>query len=170
MKICPSCQYGNREGILFCEDCGQALSGVPSVATRQLDRQKDSVGGRPTAANTWGTARFIPNASLVIHIRDASEPLTLKPSEETMMGRADLASKSAPTVDLTPFGAQEKGVSRMHAVIKRTDESLLLADLGSVNGTYLNGQRLMADHPHVLRDGDEVRLGKLVMHVYFKVD
>ena len=170
MKICPSCQYGNREGILFCEDCGQPLSGVPSVATRQLDRQKDAVGGRPTAANTWGTARFISNASLVIHIRDAAEPLTLKPTGDTLIGRSDVASKSAPTVDLTPFGAQEKGVSRMHATIKRTDESLLLADLGSVNGTYLNGQRLMADHPHVLRDGDEVRLGKLVMHVYFKVD
>lgn len=170
MKICPNCQYGNREGILFCEDCGQPLSDVASVATRQLDRQKDALGGRPMAGNTWGTARFVPNSSLIIHVRDAAEPLTIKPTEETSMGRADSSSKSIPTVDLTAFGAQEKGVSRMHAAIKRTDESLLLADLGSVNGTYLNGQRLMADHPHILRDGDEVRLGKLVMHIYFKAD
>lgn len=170
MKICPNCQSGNREGVLFCEDCGQPLTSVPSVATRQLDRQKNGFGGRVTAASTWGTARFMDAAVLVIHIRDAVEPLTVTPGAETLIGRADVSSRTTPTVDLAPFGAQEKGVSRMHATIRRSDESLLLIDMGSVNGTYLNGQRLMVDHPHVLRDGDEVRLGKLVMHIYFKAE
>jgi hypothetical protein len=32
----------------------------------------------------------------------------------------------------------------------------------------LNGQRLIADQPRILRDGDEIRLGKLIAHVYFK--
>jgi len=40
--------------------------------------------------------------------------------------------------------------------------------VGSSNGTFLNGQRLVPNQPRVLRDGDEVRFGKLVAHIYFK--
>ncbi|MCS7071755.1 MAG: FHA domain-containing protein, partial [Anaerolinea sp.] len=62
----------------------------------------------------------------------------------------------------------EKGVSRLHAAICRQDETLTIVDMGSSNGTHLNGQRLIPDQPRVLRDGDEIRLGKLVAHIYFK--
>ena len=170
MKICPNCQFQNREGILFCEDCGQPLGDVPSVATKQFSKAKLDMTG-PTNS-TWGTARFGSQASLIVHIRDVANPVVLKPAErpngEVVMGRMDITTKTSPDLDLTPFGAQEKGVSRVHATIRRNEESLLLIDLGSVNGTYLNGQRLSVDQPHVLRDGDEIRLGKLVLHVYFK--
>jgi len=170
MKVCPNCQFQNREGILFCEDCGQPLSDVPSVATRQLAKAKLEMPG--PANSTWGTARFASQASLIVHVRDVASPIVLKLAEQTkgdiVIGRMDITTKVAPDLDLTPFGAQEKGVSRMHAIIRRNEESLLVIDLGSVNGTYLNGQRLTSDQPHVLRDGDEIRLGKLVLHVYFK--
>ena len=56
----------------------------------------------------------------------------------------------------------------MHAVVRRGDGLLNLIDLGSVNGTYLNGQRLIPNQPRVLRDGDEIKFGKLVCYVYFK--
>jgi pSer/pThr/pTyr-binding forkhead associated (FHA) protein len=85
-----------------------------------------------------------------------------------ILGRADSSSPRQPDIDLTPFGALEKGVSRMHAAIEKSDDVLTLVDMGSSNGTHLNGQRLRPDQPRVLRDGDEVRLGKLVAHIYFK--
>jgi pSer/pThr/pTyr-binding forkhead associated (FHA) protein len=66
-----------------------------------------------------------------------------------------------------PFGAIEKGVSRIHATIERSEDTLTITDLGSSNGTYLNGQRLIANQPRVLRDGDEIKFGKLVTHIYF---
>ena len=44
----------------------------------------------------------------------------------------------------------------------------MILDRGSANGTYLNGERLTPNEPHVLRDGDEIRLGKLVAHIYFR--
>jgi pSer/pThr/pTyr-binding forkhead associated (FHA) protein len=53
-------------------------------------------------------------------------------------------------------------------VIRRGEDTLTLVDLGSTNGTHLNGQRLIPNQPRVLRDGDEVRLGKLVFHIFFK--
>lgn len=49
------------------------------------------------------------------------------------------------------------GVSRRHARITVKDDQATLEDLGSRNGTFLRGQRLVA--PATLHDGDEVRLG-----------
>ena len=105
---------------------------------------------------------------MVIHIRDAVEPITIRPKKELVIGRGDTNSQQQPDLDLTPFGAREKGVSRIHAVINRQDDTLTLVDAGSANGTHLNGQRLTPQQPRVLRDGDEIRFGKLVAHIYFK--
>lgn len=104
----------------------------------------------------------------MIQIRDTTEPITLKPATRTVLGRHDDTSSSNPDVDLTPFGALEKGVSRRHATIERSEDTLTLIDEGSSNGTFLNGQKLIPDQPRVLRDGDEIRFGKLVAHIYFK--
>ncbi len=166
MKICPYCAHVNMEGLLFCEDCGEILTGtqVKTTSTRQLEAANFDILGK----STWGTARFSREASIILHVRDAAEPIVLAPQDETTLGRADTAQLAKPVLDLTPFGAQEKGVSRRHASILRGDETLTLVDLGSVNGTHLNGQRLIPNQPRVLRDGDEIRLGKLVCHIYFK--
>jgi pSer/pThr/pTyr-binding forkhead associated (FHA) protein len=118
--------------------------------------------------STWGTARFEPDSSVVLHIRDATKPLTFKPREQTVLGRMDNSSTVQPDLDLTPFGALDKGVSRVHAAIFRSEDTLMLVDKGSSNGTHLNGQRLVPHQPRVLRNGDEVRLGKLIAHIYFK--
>ena len=135
-----------------------------TTSTRQLEGNDLEILGK----STWGTARFARDASIILHVRDATEPIVLAPEDETTLGRADASVASKPILDLTPFGAQEKGVSRVHAAIRRGDETLTLVDLGSVNGTHLNGQRLIPNQPRVLRDGDEIRLGKLVCHIYFK--
>jgi len=165
MKICPYCAHSNLEGVLFCEDCGESLGADGGqTSTKQLERATSQLTGK----STWGTARFAREASIILHIRDANDPIVLTPADEMTLGRADPASTSKPSLDLTPFGAQEKGVSRMHATIRRGDDTLTLIDLGSVNGTHLNGQRLIPNQPRVLRDGDEIRLGKLVCHIFFK--
>lgn len=51
------------------------------------------------------------------------------------------------------------GVSRLHAVFERFGDSWCLRDLGSRNGTFVNGARIIGDH--VLHAGDEVLLGRL---------
>jgi hypothetical protein len=167
MIVCPYCGSQNRNGVLFCEECGQGLQSNTSgtvLPTRQLDPASNDLAAKAT----WGTARFGQDASIIIHVRDASEPVILQPAKRTVLGRSDVTSTQKPDLDLTPYGALEKGVSRIHAAIYRNEDTLTLVDMGSANGTHLNGQRLVPEQPRILRDGDEIRLGKLVAHVYFK--
>jgi hypothetical protein len=167
MLMCPYCGMKNRPGALFCEDCAQPLYEDPGALTLPT-KQIDLVTSEITAKATWGTARFSEKSIIVMHIRDAPEPIHLQPAGRISLGRADASSSDKPDIDLTPFGALEKGVSRIHAALFRTEDTLTLVDLSSSNGTYLNGQRLIPEQPRVLRDGDEIRFGKLVAHIYFK--
>lgn len=166
MKTCPYCAYANREGILFCEECGHPFLGKQdALSTTQLvPEDQTNVHGRMT----WGTARFDVGASVVVRIRDHSEAIRLDTQGEMLFGRSDPKSELMPDFDLSVYGAAEQGVSRRHALLKRGEDTLTLIDLGSTNGTYLNGQRLIPNQPRVVRDGDEVRMGRLVFHVFFK--
>jgi hypothetical protein len=169
MITCPYCGHQEREGILFCEECGQGLQKpveqtITIAPTKRLDETSANLGTRAT----WGTARFGQDAFIVIHIRDAAEPIVTKPSLKLILGRNDMSNPNKPDLDLTPYGALEKGVSRQHAAICRNEDTLTLVDMSSANGTHLNGQRLVPDQPRILRDGDEIRLGKLIAHIYFK--
>jgi hypothetical protein len=56
-------------------------------------------------------------------------------------------------------------VSRHHArLVRQPDGSVVLEDLGSTNGTYINGQRLLGPRP--LRHGDQVGLGETIVLLY----
>jgi len=169
MKACATCNHLNREGALVCEECGFVVAITAAVAaggttsTRQFDTQAGV-----EARLTWGNTHFERETAITLYIRDAVEPLVLQPTTRVILGRSDPTSIQRPDCDLAPYGALEKGVSRIHAAIYRTDETLTIVDMGSSNGTHLNGQRLVSEQPRILRDGDEVQLGKLVAHIYFK--
>ena len=92
----------------------------------------------------------------------------LPAGQHSILGRSSLSSIQQPDVDLTLYAAQENGVSRLHAAIEWREDTLLLTDLDSANGTYLNEQRLQAHQLHRLRDRDAIRLGKLVLHLLFQ--
>lgn len=68
--------------------------------------------------------------------------------------RVTLGKASTNAVSLE----HDETVSRLHAVLENLGFAWSLRDLGSRNGTYLNGERITAER--VLRSGDEVRLGK----------
>src|SRR5688572_32009585 len=55
-------------------------------------------------------------------------------------------------------------VSQRHARLMQEGEGYVLEDLGSSNGTYLNGQRLVGRHP--LKSGDQIRLGSAITISY----
>lgn len=166
MIKCPYCQHEMMEGALFCEECGLSLwsDSKGQSSTRQLEDDSNEF----SVKSGWGTATFQEGNQIVIHVRDEQNTIIIHPGEEFLIGRHDSASGIMPDLDLTSSGALEKGVSRIHAALRRGNDVLSIVDLDSANGTFLNGQRLAPHQTRLLRDGDEIRLGQLVLHVYFK--
>jgi pSer/pThr/pTyr-binding forkhead associated (FHA) protein len=107
--------------------------------------------------------------SLIISVRDSKAHFNFFFDEitELLLGRPDASTGSEPDINLETYGAADKGVSRRHAVIVRRDTALNVIDLDTPNGTFLNGQRLIANQPRILRDGDELRLGHMILRVSF---
>lgn len=165
MIDCPWCGKPNDPKAKICAYCGQLLVNVS--ATRALT-DTDFEEGVPR----WGTARLNPRTNLILLVRgkeDNKFVFDASTLTEIVIGRKDPDTGEAPGIDLEPFQGMEHGVSRRHASIIRKDgKSLQIVDQGSPNGTFLNGQRLVANQPRILRDGDELRLAKLVLTVQFR--
>lgn len=165
MNTCPHCAHDNRAGVLVCERCGHSLYSVDVQVTRQMTEHEMTGRAGPFER---GTSRFNEGASVVLRILDAAEPVVFQPAKPTVLGRVSPSSPRTPDIDLCPYRAYEKGVSCFHATIYVYEQDLVIADLGSTNGTYLNGQRLAPHQRQVLHDGDEIRLSNLVARVYFR--
>jgi len=84
--------------------------------------------------------------------------------EQIVIGRQD-PTVEPPGLDLTPFGAQEHGVSRHHARISYNDGQYTIEDLGSYNDTLLNGSRLLPGQQYPLKHGDVLQFGTLAVRV-----
>lgn len=164
MKVCQICGYENRAGVLVCENCGASLTGtLLHIQTKTFTEQDaEEMPVRESA----GTATFEPEHAVRIEIA-GMEPIVTHPDPEITFGRGDPVSGHKPAVDLTPFAAYRMGVSRRHASIRAEEKRLYLRDLESSNGTFLNGQRLVPHQPYILHNGDEIRLGRMVMRIYF---
>jgi CRP-like cAMP-binding protein len=87
--------------------------------------------------------------------------------DETTIGRADPVTGILPDVDLTPVDTN-RSVSRRHAKILRTgSEYHVLEEVGTVNGTYVNDQRIPTGIPVTIHSGDMVKIGLIAMKVAF---
>ncbi len=76
-----------------------------------------------------------------------------------LIGRVDPQTRSYPNIDLTVYDTNAK-VSRRHAKIYSMDgRNFWIEDLGSFNGTSLNGVRIPACQPQPVHDGDRILFG-----------
>lgn len=164
MIKCTNCSHENTASAQICEVCGHLLV-QPSIATKKYD-DADYEEGTPK----WGSARFNGGTNLVLDVLETKRSFVFDADEITrlIIGRKDPDDTNPAIVDLTGVGGLEKGVSRRHAEIVRQDGALHIVDNGSSNGTYLNGQKLVAEQARVLRDGDDIRLGHLTVRVTFR--
>jgi hypothetical protein len=120
------------------------------------------------AIRSAGTAEFTDEMVLRLEVEGAQTPILITPTIETILGRRDPVTGGAPEVDLTSYAGYRMGVSRRHAMLRLRSKTLDILDLGSANGTYVNGVKLGAHQPHAIRDGDEISLGKMVLRVFFQ--
>lgn len=113
--------------------------------------------------------RPLPKWSIQLMIADHSVPVQLNIQGKTVIGRADPDTHYTPNIDLQPYGGLNKGVSRRHAEILATESRLVLIDLGSTNGTFINGTRLRPNESYRLHHGDDVQIGGLNMKLHFSM-
>ncbi|MDQ2687781.1 MAG: FHA domain-containing protein [Armatimonadota bacterium] len=119
-------------------------SGLPRVAPFVLDT--------PAAPETPSTPTL---PSVVLRLGNLSATYFLV-KDITTIGRPDSAVQNYPDIEVE----LDDGVSRQHAEIRRQDDAFHLVDVGSTNGTILNGQMLTPEQPAPLSPGDRIRIGE----------
>jgi pSer/pThr/pTyr-binding forkhead associated (FHA) protein len=102
---------------------------------------------------------------LVLQLSDkSSQQLAVPLRERLVIGRAG-GEEEQPDIDFAAYGAQERGVSRLHAAFTYHDEQIYLEDMNSTNGTRINGFTIHPGKAYRLRNGDEIEFGSLRMMV-----
>jgi hypothetical protein len=157
---CPNCQYPNDKAAESCVRCGtQFLRTIPVAPQPEAQAprlpQTDQAHLPKTAP---GTITFI--------VAGYPQPLVVRNKGDIVLGRR-MPDESAPTVDMTQYNGHLLGVSRRHAVINFKDQVYTLEDLNSTNGTWVNENKLAPNQPCPLQGGDQIRLGNLILFVYF---
>jgi pSer/pThr/pTyr-binding forkhead associated (FHA) protein len=139
MITCSNCHHQEIDGSLFCSKCGMSLIDevtTHAIKTEQIQNITGQIGGKPSWIPTIGES-----GSLSIHILESGKILPLTNRTEFTIGRISDEQPIMPDIDLGPYKAYENGVSRLHAVIKQVGDSTVIMDLGSSNGTYVNGKK-----------------------------
>jgi hypothetical protein len=182
---CPVCGHLNRPGAMVCDNCGTLLDlrAETGRATRDL-RDNDNNDPNTEVSTEAQTAiakadqikvrgaEYQQGLTVHLHVDTANQPMAISPDMlkgDVVIGRRDPITEQAPEIDLDQFAGYRMGVSRRHAIMRLMNGSLTLLDLGSANGTYLNGKRLKPREPEVLLENDIMRLGQIVMTVKFVV-
>jgi pSer/pThr/pTyr-binding forkhead associated (FHA) protein len=147
------------EGAIFCSECGMQLI-ADSMTTQAIDRSKSVTSEFPAPPEAVAQ-RTTQTAWASLYLLESGHILPLGDRNEYTLGRASDGQPITPDIDLTPYQAYENGVSRLHVVIKRIQGKIIIMDLGSSNGTYLNGARMTPNHEESVKHGDTVSLGKL---------
>ncbi|PJF33808.1 MAG: hypothetical protein CUN57_01180, partial [Phototrophicales bacterium] len=93
------------------------------------------------------------------------ELIDLAKTPVVILGRRDATVQVDNLFDLRLYGAAERGVSRVHCQLEIKDGQLHVTDLGSSNGTYVAGKRLVPHQPYILKKGEDLALGRLPIQI-----
>lgn len=152
--FCNNCGHRNPQGANFCSACGAPLvksAEDPTTITFQVD---DPATEAADDEVTFDLDDMPPDGGLLIVVRGPIAGARLALSKDvTTAGRH-------PKSDLF---LDDVTVSRRHAEIVRSADGFRLHDVGSLNGTYLNRERV-DDAP--LTNGDEIQIGRYKMAFY----
>ena len=156
--FCNQCGHRNPPESNFCSSCGQPLDSLDdrTITLTAIDPLQDAPG---------------PEDDLVV-------PLGELPQEVGVLivrAGAQAGTRFTLTEDLTRLGRHPDSeisldditVSRRHAQIERTADGYIASDAGSLNGTYVNQERV--EHL-LLHHGDELQIGKFRLVFFERTD
>ena len=173
MIICPNCHHKEFPGALFCSECGARLISLDYLTTKSIQKipttdLDDSILDQNTSENhviNQESENVSLDAEIALYVVDAKQTMQLAGRTEFTMGRVAEGQPILPDVDLSPFEAYSQGVSRLHAALKIARNRVSILDLGSSNGTRVNGQKIVPHVDYPLNHGDIIALGKLKLQI-----
>jgi pSer/pThr/pTyr-binding forkhead associated (FHA) protein len=156
--FCNQCGHRNPPASAFCSSCGSALDlkSDRTVTLTTVDPLQEAPGPDDDVVVTVGD---LPKGTAVLIVRSGPQSgdrfaLT---GDETRLGRHP--DSEIMLDDIT--------VSRRHAAIEHTAEGYVVTDAGSLNGTYVNQERI---ERAVLHHGDELQVGKFRLVLFERTD
>jgi pSer/pThr/pTyr-binding forkhead associated (FHA) protein len=166
MPSCTQCGHKNTEDARFCSNCGAALRPEQSSAAASNETSTITIKGgfepgelaekgKGLSGADQAAIDALPPGSALLVVRRGpnSGSRFLLDSDTTTAGRH-------PSSDIF---LDDVTVSRRHAEFVRADVGFEVRDVGSLNGTYVNGDRIDATQ---LSAGDEVQVGKYRLVYY----
>jgi pSer/pThr/pTyr-binding forkhead associated (FHA) protein len=172
MILCPNCHHEEIPGSLFCSECGAQLVVSEMSTTQHIQRNpSDFLNVHPPAQNqgAQSTAQApVKDAVVSLHMVDTGQIVNLTGQTEFTLGRTSEGQPILPDVDLSAYEAYSKGVSRLHAALKIHNQRVVITDLGSSNGTRVNGQKIVPHVDYPLSHGDMIALGKFAIQILIR--
>jgi pSer/pThr/pTyr-binding forkhead associated (FHA) protein len=141
--FCTNCGHPNKDDARFCASCGHALQDDPTLSLTPVEAEDEAQDEFPFPHD-----ELEPGQGLLLVKRGPNAGSTfLLERDVTSVGRA-------PESDVF---LDDVTVSRKHArIVRRADGSFSVSDVGSLNGTYVNGEQVDETR---LATGDEVQIG-----------
>ncbi len=162
---CPHCGKSSQRHEVLCYACGRLLTPTNTECETQALTETNDL----SHSNDF----FGEETVLILRARATGRTYETRPQRsdhEIVIGRSTSGSAVIPDIDLADQDSSKLGVSRLHLSLRYDAQyhTVSVFDMGSLNGTYINGQRLHTHEVRVLRDADELRLGRLVLGVAFR--
>ena len=156
--FCNHCGHRNPPDSSFCSSCGSALDmqADRTITLTAVDPLQEAPGAEDDVVIPIAD---LPTDNAVLIVRSgeqAGDRFTLD-ADLTRLGRHP--DSEIILDDIT--------VSRRHVTIERTDEGYVASDAGSLNGTYVNQERI---ERAVLHHGDELQVGKFRLVLFERTD
>ncbi len=142
-----------------------------SIRLRDVERALSDAGGtaRPKGHGAAGGAfkqkQKSPTTGLRLESVDNGTTYALS-TGETLIGRYDPVTELKPDIDVTDLDLK-RTVSRRHARVLRGGSGYsVIEEVGALNGTFVNGDKLVSGQSHPLVDGDRLSVG--TVHLTFR--
>lgn len=162
-KKCAACEADNRDEATFCRHCGKTMSAAPPPPADSWEKLsvRETLPSAPVPPGTV-VREGLKTPGTVLHSTKAETPLCgwFVIVRGRRKGRDFRIEKDVSVMGrdgTCDYVIEDETVSRQHARVRLEGGKYIIFDLGSGNGTYLNGDKVQRAE---LQDGDVVKIGE----------
>lgn len=156
-RICDNCGHHNTLGSLFCEntDCGEDISHLPPTKLEETDTASDRNSGEVQTASSPSECQKAKTIRMTgIRLVNTASGFEIPiPLEGGILGRSG-------TIQPEHF-QNSQFVSNEHARIQLSPNGYVVVDLGSTNGTKINGMKIVSGKENPIPVGARISVANL---------